>query len=130
MFAHRLAGCAVEPQPVFGFGHRGDGHHGVSASGSGAGQLESKQIAAKINIAIDIDVLVGRSLENQLPSGWAQELTGSVMSQLGKPISQREVFALFGFCTRRVDRHGEELLMALFAMPVKSASRHAAHCRG
>ena len=98
VFANRLAGRAVHPQPVLRLGHRGNGCYDVFASLADPPQLQAEQIAAKIDVAVDVDVVVGRAAADQLLSFRPQEFSGLHVRQPGEPILEGECFALLGLC--------------------------------
>ncbi len=83
--ADRFAGRAVELQPVAGGGHGGDAGHDVLAAG-GLGKLHAEQIAAEIDVALDVDVEV-RPLADQLGPARSQELAGPHVGQPREPVS-------------------------------------------
>ena len=59
-------------------------------------QLQSKQIAAKVHVAVDVDIVEGRPLTDQLRAGGPQELAGPIVGQAGKPVFEGEFSALLG----------------------------------
>ena len=59
-------------------------------------QPQAEQIAAEIDVAVDVDVLVGRPLADQLRALGPQELAGPVIGQPGKPVPEGEFATVFG----------------------------------
>ena len=91
VLAERFAGRAVELQAVAGRGHGGDGGHGVLAAG-GTGELQAEQIAAEVDVAVDVDFVI-RPLADQLGPLRPQKLAGPDVGQPREPVPQGEVFA-------------------------------------
>ena len=98
VFANRLASRAIHSQPILGLGHRGDGRHDVFSSLSDAAQLQPEQIAAKIHVAVDVDVVVACAAANQLLPLRPQEFGGLHIREPGKAILEGEFLALLGLC--------------------------------
>ena len=69
-----------------------------------AGKLHAEQVAAEVDVALDVDFEV-RSLADQLGPVGPQELAGPQVGQPRQPVPQGEVFGLFDFRVPRGGRH-------------------------
>ncbi len=81
VLADRRADGTVKMEPVLGLGHGGNGHHGVLSVIAYSPQLQSKQVAAKVDVAVDVDVVVSGPSTDQLGAAGPQELAGPIVSQ-------------------------------------------------
>ena len=68
------------------------------------GEFHPEQVAAEINVALDIDLVV-RPPANPLRPLRPQKLAGPRIGQPGKPVPQGEVFGLFDFRAACAGRH-------------------------
>ena len=121
--AHRFAGRAVELQAIVGGGHRGDRGHGLLAAG-GTGELHAEQVAAEIDVALDVDFVV-RALADQLGPLRPQKLAGPHVGQPGKPVPQSEVFGLFDFRAARAGRHDGDPPVSRSLLPGGTIASHS-----
>ena len=111
VLAERLAGGAVEAQPVPGLGHRGDGHDGRFSPGARPAQLQPEQVAAEIDVAVQVDLIVGRPLADQPRPVGPQQLGGLNVAQPGKPVFEGESLALLGLRSACLGLHDGRLLL-------------------
>ena len=77
---------------------------------SDAPQFQPKQIAAKIHVAVDVDVVVACPAANQLRPLGPQELGGLNIGEPGKAILEVESLAFLGFCFASDGFHDRQFL--------------------
>ena len=69
-----------------------------------AAQLQPKQVAAKIHVAVDVDFVVGCSLANQSLAIGAQELGCLNIGESGKPVFEGKFLTFLGLHDGRLLR--------------------------
>ena len=97
-------------KPVSALGHGGDGRHGVFPSAGRPGQSQAEQIAAEVDVAVEVDVLIGRALADQLGTLGSQQLAGPVVGEAGKPIPEGKPPGFLNFRSPCLGLHDRKLL--------------------
>jgi hypothetical protein len=99
---HRFAGGAVKLEAVGGPGHLGDRGHGPLARD--AGELDAEQVAAEVDVALDVDFVL-RSVLDELLAVRPKQIAGRLEIQSREPVAEREMFAFLDLGRPQTSRH-------------------------